>query len=386
MRRLALVVLLIITASCAYGYHRLRLRELVLRPQSRLPVSLVQNGALRIHYPGIAIVREIIRYRDEFFAYLMFEHFRTNTSLRQTELLLTYEPDVDQPYAIVSRLPDDLPSAAADAGTLYAAGLIGDVSWRFVPSVELTRLRQQTRVFVAAYNLPAKEAFDRIPKSRLAEYLQRFIRFKSHTDPRVRRRIEPAPPVLSSEEAQRLAADIMTVAEFYALPLEFFAGIAAMENNYMNVAGDIGHSIWKRRPDPGDVVLERRKGRVRVLNESSGVWQITRETLRYSHRQYLRDTRDYCRLPEHLRPPSELDVTQVDPNVLTTYAGLLFRDLLDRFEGRVDLAVGAYNGGPRNPNERYEAGVRMVAAYARRIFEKAAALNGEAAVEKQWIR
>jgi hypothetical protein len=228
MRRLALVVLLIITASCAYGYHRLRLRELVLRPQSRLPVSLVQNGALRIHYPGIAIVREIIRYRDEFFAYLMFEHFRTNTSLRQTELLLTYEPDVDQPYAIVSRLPDDLPSAAADAGTLYAAGLIGDVSWRFVPSVELTRLRQQTRVFVAAYNLPAKEAFDRIPKSRLAEYLQRFIRFKSHTDPRVRRRIEPAPPVLSSEEAQRLAADIMTVAEFYALPLEFFAGIAAI--------------------------------------------------------------------------------------------------------------------------------------------------------------
>jgi hypothetical protein len=57
-------------------------------------------------------------------------------------------------------------------------------------------------------------------------------------------------------------------------------------------------------------------------------------------------------------------------------AGLLFRDLLDRFHGDVARAVGAYNGGPGNPNPLYEEGVRMVADYARRVMEHAAALNG----------
>jgi hypothetical protein len=114
-----------------------------------------------------------------------------------------------------------------------------------------------------------------------------------------------------------------------------------------------------------------------VLNESSGVWQITRETLRFVHRLYLLDRRDYSELAEHLRPPKELDVMGLDHRVLTTYAGLLFRDLLDHFKGDMAKAVGAYNGGPGNPNARYEAGVRMVAEYARRIMEQAAVLRGQ---------
>ena len=126
----------------------------------------------------------------------------------------------------------------------------------------------------------------------------------------------------------------------------------------MNVRGDLNNSIWKRRPAPDDIVLERKRGRVRVLNDSAGVWQITRETLRYVHQLYQRDTRDYSKLPEHLRPPKQLQVQEVDPQVLTTYAGLLFRDLLDRFDGDVSLAVGAYNGGPGRPNMRSRTGLR----------------------------
>jgi soluble lytic murein transglycosylase-like protein len=79
-------------------------------------------------------------------------------------------------------------------------------------------------------------------------------------------------------------------------------------------------------------------------------------------------------LPEHLRPPRDLDHESLDARTLTTYAGLLFRDLLDRFDGDAGTAVGAYNGGPRNPNPRYEAGVRRVAEYARRMLEQAAAM------------
>ena len=54
-------------------------------------------------------------------------------------------------------------------------------------------------------------------------------------------------------------------------------------------------------------------------------------------------------------------MNEVDPDVLTTFPGLLLRDLLDNFNGDVASAVAAYNGGPGNPNKRYEEGVRAVA-------------------------
>ncbi len=192
--------------------------------------------------------------------------------------------------------------------------------------------------------------------------------------------------MLTSAGAQRLAGDIIAVANFYDLPLDFLLGIGAMENNYMNVRGDLTHSIWKRRPAKDDIVLERRRGRVRVLNDSAGVWQITRETLRSVHRLYLSDTRDYTKLPEHLRPPKRLDIKNVSPDVLTTYAGLLLRQLLDHFHGDVGLAIGAYNGGSNNPNKRYEEGVRGVALQARSILEHAAALNGDSVLRIRWLR
>jgi hypothetical protein len=153
----------------------------------------------------------------------------------------------------------------------------------------------------------------------------------------------------------------------------------------MNVKGDLRHAIWKKRAGRGDLVLKRRSGRVLVLNPASGVWQITRETLRYVHSLYLKDRRDYSTLPAHLRPPQELDLEELAPEVLTTYAGLLFRQLLDRFDGDVAEAVGAYNGGPGNPNPRYEEGVRTVAQHARRVMQHAAVLNGRPAAGMRFL-
>lgn len=197
-------------------------------------------------------------------------------------------------------------------------------------------------------------------------------------DPRVRGTDESRPRSLSHDEATELAADIIAVAEFCDLPLDVFLGIGAMENNYLSIRGDLNHAIWKRKPAKDDIILKRRRGRVLVSNYSIGVWQITRETLRYAHALYLKDKRDYSELPERLRPPQTLDLDLTDSHVLTTYAGLLLRDLLNRFSGDVQKAVGAYNGGVRHPNSQYAAGVQMVAEYARNILERVTAVNDQA--------
>jgi len=155
-----------------------------------------------------------------------------------------------------------------------------------------------------------------------------------------------------------------------------------MENNYLNVAGALQHRVWKRHADPGDVIVRRSKRGVLVRNPALGVWQITRETLRFAHSLYLQDrSRDYSKLPARLQPSRKLDIDNVPPDTLTTYAGLLLRYLLDYFHGDVSLAVGAYNGGPGSPNASYEMGVSRVADYARRILDRAAFIHA-AAVEE----
>jgi len=184
---------------------------------------------------------------------------------------------------------------------------------------------------------------------------------------------------LSHEQSMELAADIVAVAEFYGLPLDVFLGIGAMENNYLSIRGDINHAIWKKKPAKDDIILKRRRHRVLVSDYSIGVWQITRETLRYAHALFLKDKRDYSQLPERLIPPQTLALDLTDSHVLTTYAGLLLRDLLDGFNGDVEKAVGAYNGGPRNPNLHYAAGVQAVAEYARNVLERVTAVNERAA-------
>ena len=79
--------------------------------------------------------------------------------------------------------------------------------------------------------------------------------------------------------------------------------------------------------------------------------------------------------PKCCGPRADLDPNHVEPRVLTVYAGLLFRDLLDRCGGDVNTALGAYNGGLKNPNMTYARGVSAV-RHARNVMEHAAVLSG----------
>lgn len=357
----------------------------VLRPG--LPVSRVENGRVAVSIPGRQVMGEVAQYEDEIFAYLMFDYLRGQRPLQGREVLITFAVHGDRiTYPILVRLPEDL---ARGVGELYQIAqpypFLRTEPFVMADSV-VQEMRSRSEAFVKAYNLPVYKKIESLSPKEVTALARRFIRFKSHTDPRILKQIAPVPQALTREEAQRLAEDIVAVADFYDLPLDFFLGIGAMENNFMNIAGDLGRAVWKKKSDPGDIVLRRRGGRVLVLNEASGVWQITRETLRYAQLLYKKDRRDYSKLPARLRPPAELDVSSIEPEVLTTYAGLLFRNLLDRFHGDVAMAVGAYNGGPGNPNPRYEEGVRLVAEYARKVLEQAAVLRGQNVVNRQLQR
>ena len=287
----------------------------------------------------------------------------------------------DRPtYTIAVQCPDDLVGGADEIARLRSQGIGAESYQAFQTPAAVAHLRDETQVFIQAWNGPVHEVFRNLSPKQRAAYVSRFLRFKAATDRRVLGDSALAP--LTHDEAMGLAGDIIAVADFYDLPLSYFLGIGAMENNYLNVDGDLQHRVWKRHADPGDVIVRRSKRGVLVRNPALGVWQITRETLRFAHSLYLQDrSRDYSKLPARLQPSRKLDIDNVPPDTLTTYAGLLLRYLLDYFHGDVSLAVGAYNGGPGSPNASYEMGVSRVADYARRILDRAAFIHA-AAVEE----
>ena len=370
------VTLLGLTAA-GWGAFRLWPRTLETKPPGADLTWRCAGGKCVIGVPGRFLVARLPAYDDELFAYLMFQHLRGASALKETEVLLTYRREGEAlSYAIELLLADDLTAAIPLLASAQAGGLIPKFSWRYVDKETLAAFRYQSHVFTTAYNLHSRRKIEDMTSEEVAAYLKRFVRFKSTVDPRIRRKLQPIPHALTSHEAHRMAMDIVTIALFYDIPLDFFVGIGAIENNYMNVMGDLEHAVWKRRAEPGDIVLKRRRGHVLVRNPALGPWQITRETLRRLHKLYLEECRDYSRLPDHLRPPLELNPDDVNPEVLTTYAGLYFRQMLDRFDGDVRTAVGAYNGGPGNPNFDYEVGVRMAADHARRTIQQAAGLDG----------
>jgi len=381
----AAVTILLLVALAWFGYWALPER-ISFSPVSRVPVWSYTGEGQELSIPEDFLAAEIFRSDDDFFAYLMYDYLRSVPALRNAEILLTYREVGDKPfYTIVAHLRNDLLSAVLLLARIEATGMIPGFEWQRANERSLENMRGQTAFFASAYNLPVHRRLEEIGYSRLQPYLERFIRFKSKTDRRVLDSARAPAGGLSDEEAGRLAADIIAVADFYSVPLDFFLGIGAMENNYLNVNGDLQHTSWKRRAQKGDLVLKRRRRRVLILNQASGVWQITQETLRYAHKLFLKDERDYSVLPVRLRPAKDLDLNNIDPEVLTTYAGLLFRDLIDRFDGDVVKAAAAYNGGPGNPNIRYADGVGLVAGYARRVLEGVANLHGQSIANTTFI-
>jgi|SRR5277367_117588 len=370
-RLLAVLALSTLTLASG-GADRLWPRHMRVSPAHRHLAPRVQGRHVSVPISSEVACAELASFDDQLEAFLRYEYLRGRDPDEDTRIFLTSEhTGKHSRYKIYLLVENDQLTAVPRLDRMVAHGFIAHYELVAWTRQDLAFAQQQSRMFENAYNLPTERRLETLPSFQLLPALADFLVFKSQTDWRVVGQNTSAPQPLTHRQALRLASDILDVAHFYNLPLDYFLGVGAMENNYMDVNGDLTHAVWKKTAERGDIVLERGRKRVLVSDYSIGTWQISRETLRAAHQLYLKDKRHYDQLPLRLRPARELDVNSVDSEVLTTYAGLVLRDLLDRFDGNVDQAIGAYNGGVRNPNPAYAAGVKNVALYARRVLEHA---------------
>jgi hypothetical protein len=368
-RALAAIALSALTLA-SWSADRLWPRHMRVTAQHRHLAPKVQGRHVALPFANEIACAEIASFDDQLEAFLRYEYLRGRDPDDASKIFLTAgRTGKRASYKIFLLVENDQLTAVPRLNRMESHGLIAHYELIAWTQQDLAFAQQQSRVFETAYNVPTEQKLETLPSFQLLPALADFLVFKSQTDWRVVGQSSRAPQPLSHHQALRLASDILDVAHFYNLPLDYFLGVGAMENNYMDVNGDLTHAVWKKRAERGDIVLERGRKRVLVSYYSIGTWQISRETLRAAHQLYLKDKRHYDELPPRLHPSRDLDVNSVNSEVLTTYAGLVLRDLLDRFGGDVDRAIGAYNGGIRNPNPAYAAGVKNVALYARRVLE-----------------
>jgi hypothetical protein len=371
-KRVLAVLALSALALASWGADRLWPRHMRVSAQHRHLAPRVQGRSVSVPISNEVACAEIASFDDQLEAFLRYEYLRGRDPDEAAKIFLTaVHTGKRSNYKIYLLIENDQLTAVPRLDGMVAHGFITHYELVAWTRQDLAFAQQQSRMFENAYNVPAEQRLETLPSFQLLPALADFLAFKSQTDWRVVAQSSRAPQPLTRHQALRLASDILDVAHFYNLPPDYFLGVGAMENNYMDVNGDLTHAVWKKTAERGDIVLERRRKQVLVSDYSIGTWQISRETLRAAQKLYLKDKRNYDQLPPRLRPSRELDVNSVDGEVLTTYAGLVLRDLLDRFDGNVDQAIGAYNGGVRKPNPAYAAGVKNVALYARRVLEHA---------------
>jgi hypothetical protein len=360
-------LLLAIAGACVYYYWP----QFLALPRFPIQQAISEwNGRTVVSWPDRAFVGKIGEFDNELSAYLIFDYLRSQDLLRGRQVLLTANSaSGERSYSIWVHLPDDVLAGVEELAALKQNHLTPVLEDSWITNHELYDDLRQTNSFVQAYNSPDFPKLEEIPSSELQKYIRQFISFKASVDPRTwGGQSQAALSPLSLEEADGLAADIVEVAGFYNLPVDVLLGIGAMENNFLNAPGDLNNAIWKKDVGRDDIVIRRRGRKAWVLNSSMGTWQITRQSLRYAHELFLCDTRDYSKLPFELRPTEHLDMNFLSAHVLTTYAALLLRDLIDYFDGNVLLAAAAYNGTKLHPNLKYALGVENVASYARRVL------------------
>src|SRR6266403_1488355 len=284
-RLLRLTAALLAIAAFAYLGGLLWTLELQAPRYPALPAPKIQGHQLVLPFsPGVASAK-VATFHDQLEAFLHFEYLRgrqARDGSDTSDILLTAVDTPSGPsYEIFILCDNDLLTAVPRLTELQGRNLISSYDFTTWTYKDLAYYQQQSHTFDVAYGAPAGQKLESLNSFQLRPALARFLVFKSQTDNRVLYGAgDSAPRPLSRDQATQLASDILDVARFYDLPLDYFLGVGAMENDYMDVNGDLDHAVWKKRAQRDDIVLRRTRKRVMVSDYAIGTWQITRLRVR----------------------------------------------------------------------------------------------------------
>jgi hypothetical protein len=289
--------------------------------------SVITTPRLAVTFPGEHVSFRSREYPNELQAYADLVRLRTRASPEAKPFVSIGESG--RP-AITLELPNNLLEAVPIAQRLRADSEATDSDWMLTRPDDIRQWQEESMLLDRAYsNLPFSGTGN-----------------------------------LESASAS-IVADILTLSRVYGIPLRLFR--PAGENSLQTVQ-------WKRHPAADEVVLLRVPGAQLVTDNDAIRWQEIRSALTQAHYLYWRSGSASSRVPQCLRPPTELS-EDVAPRALFTYSAILIRDLIDKAGGDDPRLLSAYTDRPDNPNVRHDVGVRRAAFYARRLLAYAFAIN-----------
>ena len=134
-----------------------------------------------VYISGRNLVGNLADFNDGFFAFLMFDYYRSRRALAQKQVMLTSEEQGQTTvYRISVRLPDDFLAGMKSSRNFSADHLTAKPEYAWIPQDELKRNFHQTMLFLESYGGPTQENFKRLHEDELRRYVRTFIRFKSH--------------------------------------------------------------------------------------------------------------------------------------------------------------------------------------------------------------
>src|ERR1035437_4731667 len=202
----------------AWGVYHYRILPLPSAPHSSLPEIAIVDGVTQVKMPNGNLLGDVGNYSDELTAYLRFEYLEGLPSLSGTQILMTSTEMQGKPvYRLYLVLPNNVFPAVHRLEQLRIDGFIEGFRLLSPPTVQLRDWEEQTRLFDSAYLRQVRKRLLQLPQSELTSAVAEFILFKVKTDPRVWKQIVPVKKVVSPEESEEFAADMIAVAKFYKI-------------------------------------------------------------------------------------------------------------------------------------------------------------------------
>ncbi|HYO83918.1 MAG TPA: hypothetical protein VES20_21120 [Bryobacteraceae bacterium] len=289
--------------------------------QALLP-QVVVGQQIAVVFPGKHLAVNSRRFDDELAAYAHATELRARLPNTAVPFVAIDKSGVE---AVVHLdLPNDLTRAIPMVALLRQQG-VSDADWFLAGSAEVSAWREVSALHQRLYD-----------------------------------GISPDPAV-SQRRPSRLVADIVTVATVFGLPLRLFNPPSAPDDPPALA------TLWKRTPDPEDVVLLRHARGCLTTNPTLSTWQEIRRALQHAHRLLIAQRAYVEHLPVELRPPANPD-DETQPGIMFTYAAALLSDLVNKAGANRQEQLSAYLAGRDDETVRHDVGVRRAALYARRVL------------------